>query len=150
MNAYARFGLFHGFTLFAALTAIAIVGCSSSDTSKPSQASKQTANLGAAAECAGKACGVDCTPPGSDEPFNCNASRHCVSVTSAADLACTTCPQFVGDCKQGDLPADLDGDGCIDGCKPAACPEFLGDCKLGDVPADLNGDGCIDGCRPAR
>ena len=36
--------------------------------------------------CEDKACGVDCTPQGSDEPFNCNASGECVA--AGADLGC--------------------------------------------------------------
>jgi hypothetical protein len=67
-------------------------------------------------ECAGKACGVDCTPAGSDEPFNCNNAGACVA--TGQPLFCKVCPEFLADCRQGDAPADLDGDGCIDGCKP--------------------------------
>jgi hypothetical protein len=66
-------------------------------------------------ECSGKACGVDCSPSGSDEPFNCNAAGQCVSAGHA--LGCKQCPEFLADCIQGQVPADLDGDGCIDGCK---------------------------------
>jgi hypothetical protein len=33
----------------------------------------------ASSVCGGKACGVDCTPEGSDEPFNCNAAGECVA-----------------------------------------------------------------------
>lgn len=36
--------------------------------------------------CAGKACGADCSPPGSDEPFNCNAAGACV--VSGSELSC--------------------------------------------------------------
>ncbi len=69
-----------------------------------------------APECDGRACGADCSPPGSDEPFNCNAAHQCVA--TGAPLACKACPEFLGDCRVGDEPADLDGDGCIDGCRP--------------------------------
>jgi hypothetical protein len=96
--------------------------------------------------CAAKACGVDCTPRGSDEPFNCNRAGECV--VTGQPLECQACPDFLADCRQGDVPADLDGDGCLDGCKPISCPPFLPDCRQGDVPADLDGDGCLDGCKP--
>jgi hypothetical protein len=38
---------------------------------------------GAASACEGKACGADCTPEGSDEPFNCNVSGSCVATGQA-------------------------------------------------------------------
>lgn len=69
-----------------------------------------------APECAGKACGVDCTPNGSDEPFNCNSSGQCVA--TGTPLNCKVCPEFLADCRQGDAPADTDGDGCVDACRP--------------------------------
>ena len=65
--------------------------------------------------CAGKRCGVDCSPAGSDEPFSCNAASACVPTPVEND--CKKCPEFLGDCIEGQLPADRDGDGCIDGCK---------------------------------
>jgi hypothetical protein len=40
-------------------------------------------------------------------------------VAAGQPLDCKKCPEFHGDCMQGHVPADLDGDGCIDGCKPA-------------------------------
>lgn len=66
-------------------------------------------------ECSGKVCGADCSAPGSDEPFNCNQAGQCV--VNTGQKLCGVCPEFVGDCREGDVPADLDGDGCIDGCK---------------------------------
>lgn len=69
-----------------------------------------------APECAGKACGVDCTPAGSDEPFNCNSSGQCVA--TGTPLNCKVCPEFLADCIQGEAPADTDGDGCVDACRP--------------------------------
>jgi len=64
--------------------------------------------------CSGKVCGADCSPAGSDEPFNCNQAGQCVA--NEGQRLCA-CPEFVGDCRAGEAPADLDGDGCIDGCK---------------------------------
>ena len=147
--------------LAAVVTAVA-VGCGGR-TDEPTTASETNANQGAASqagtsggdaggataskECSGKACGVDCSPAGSDEPFNCNSAGRCVAAGAA--LGCTkTCAPFVGDCIKGEEPADFDGDGCIDGCKPKACPPFLADCRQGEEPADLDGDGCTDGCKP--
>ncbi|MBS2014295.1 MAG: hypothetical protein JST00_15520 [Deltaproteobacteria bacterium] len=65
--------------------------------------------------CENKACGVDCSPPGSDEPFACNVKGECVA--TGTPLACA-CPDFLADCRQGEGPADTDGDGCIDACRP--------------------------------
>lgn len=149
--------------LAAVVTAVA-VGCGGR-TDEPTTASETNANQGASSqggtgaggagakgataskECSGKACGVDCSPAGSDEPFNCNSAGRCVAAGAA--LGCTkTCAPFVGDCIKGEEPADFDGDGCIDGCKPKACPPFLADCRQGEEPADLDGDGCTDGCKP--
>jgi hypothetical protein len=99
-------------SFFAAAAALVAVGCSGriepSSTTAPSNQ-----NLTADQQCAGKACGSDCSPTGSDEPFACSAGGKCVA--AGGDLACKP---FLGDCRQGDGPADLDGDGCIDGCKP--------------------------------
>jgi len=68
--------------------------------------------------CEGKACGADCTPSGSDEPFNCNATGACVSAGNA--LSCqeeqVDCPEFLGDCVAGDVPS-YDARGCRIGCK---------------------------------
>jgi hypothetical protein len=33
-----------------------------------------------------------------------------------------------------------------DGGAPTTCPEFVGECTIDTGPADLDGDGCIDGC----
>jgi hypothetical protein len=71
-----------------------------------------------------------------------------------AGWTCCICPEFLGECTLGTLPADLNGDGCIDGClaeapskvKSDACPEFVGDCLHGEHLVDANGDGCVDGC----
>ena len=144
MNASTRQGFFHRSAFLAVSAAIAVVGCSSSPSSKPSTVNNESAGLAApkcpefladcrqgdvpadadgdgcidsceSIACSGKACGSDCSPTGSDEPFNCNAAGQCVA--NGGDIACRQCPPFLGDCKQGNVPADLDGDGCIDGCK---------------------------------
>ena len=110
------------------LSALTFFGCSSAPSGS------HTANQGSAVAtsdggcapapepaCSGKVCGADCTPTGSDEPFNCNAAGQCVS--AGHDLQCAPqaggCPEFLGDCIAGEVPTDHDGDGCIDGCGPA-------------------------------
>ena len=110
--------------------------------------------------CTGKACGTDCSPSGSDEPFNCNARGQCVA--TGADLGCAPpkCPEFLGDCREGDGPADLDGDGCIDGCKTLRCTgKACGtDCSPAgsDEPFNCNARGqCVAtgaelGCAPPK
>lgn len=153
-------------SLGVAVTLVAI-GCGGKADEPTTSASETNANEGAqtsggsasgtsggsgsstaSKECANKACGVDCTPEGSDEPFNCNSAGRCVATGQALGCAPKVCAPFVGDCIKGMEEADLDGDGCIDGCKPKSCPPFLGDCRQGDEPADLDGDGCTDGCKP--
>ena len=152
------FSLPVSFSCLAAVVALAVVGCGGRSEEPSSHSSETNASQGAASngpakpsptaakECSGKACGVDCTPAGSDEPFNCNSAGQCVATGQA--LGCKACPEFLGDCIMGEEPADFDGDGCRDGCKPKSCPPFLGDCRQGDEPADLDGDGCTDGCKP--
>lgn len=131
-------------------TSASETNASESSKSGQSGGAGSTGSGGAAVskECAGKACGVDCTPPGSDEPFNCNSAGQCLATGQALGCGTKTCLPFVGDCIKGQEPADLDGDGCIDGCKPKSCPPFLADCRAGEEPADLDGDGCTDGCKP--
>lgn len=120
-------------TLFAAAL-VASTACSSStpDTRAPGGSSSNLEGSAGADVCSGKACGVDCTPSGSDEPFNCNASGQCVSAGN--DLGCK-CPEFVGDCTAGTAPADRDGDGCVDGCAP--------------VSRECSGKACGVDCTPA-
>lgn len=110
--------------------------------------------------CANKACGVDCTPAGSDEPFSCNSARKCVATGEA--LGCKACPEFLGDCTAGTAPADSNGDGCIDTCKPVAnacAGKVCGqDCSApgSDEPFSCNSAGqCVAtgaalGCAPPR
>jgi hypothetical protein len=58
------------------------------------------------------------------------------------------CPEIAPVCPAGEVPADLDGDGCALECKPVACPPVWPLCSPGEVPADLDGDGCALECKP--
>ena len=62
----------------------------------------------------------------------------------------TACAPFVGDCAMGSAPADYDGDGCIDGCKPSACSPVIIDCAPGLTLVDTDGDGCGDTCKGVK
>ena len=120
MTASSEFRFVSRSAFSMALIGIASVACASKTATPSSAENDQNAGLVASAECAGKACGSDCSPPGSDEPFNCTSTGRCAATPSAAELACKACAPFVGDCKSGEAPADLDGDGCVDGCKPTS------------------------------
>jgi len=99
------------------VTAVAIgAGCTSEVSPLANEQTATKSNKAtASAACEGKACGVDCSPAGSDEPFSCTAAGACVSTPVEND--CKKCPEFLGDCIKGQSPADADGDGCIDSCK---------------------------------
>ena len=56
----------------------------------------------------------------------------------------TTCSPAT--CAEGSVPADFDGDGCLESCKPVACPPVIVTCPEGQRPADLDGDGCALEC----
>jgi hypothetical protein len=103
------------FVTAAALATLGAVGCSGEIAPQAPNGNTQS-GVNASSVCAAKACGVDCTPAGSDEPFNCNLDGACVA--AGQPLSCKVCAEFLGDCQKGDEPADLDGDGCIDGCRP--------------------------------
>jgi hypothetical protein len=108
------------FALLTFVAALAVTGCSSVT---PASGLETRANgLSAASSnvCHAKACGADCTPAGSDEPFNCDAMGQCIATGQplGCEAGAGACPEFLGDCITGHLPADLDGDGCIDGCAP--------------------------------
>lgn len=102
---------------FAALVGIAAFGCGAK-TEEPVGTPTNESGVVGQGPCANRACGVDCTPAGADEPFHCNSVGKCVATGEA--LGCTACPAFLGDCPAGTAPADGDGDGCIDTCKPVA------------------------------
>lgn len=110
------------FTLASLLSlgVVAITGCSSA-TATPDSPSEGVEGLtaGRSPSCSGKACGVDCSAAGSDEPFNCNSAGRCVA--TGQPLGCGdagACPEFLGDCIAGETAVDRNGDGCIDGCAP--------------------------------
>jgi hypothetical protein len=148
----------------ASSIAVALFGCAGKTTSPPDSSEARLSGSSASNACANKACGVDCTPPGSDEPFNCNAQGKCVY--GGEQLGCgapTTSPECAGkacgvDCTPAgsEEPFNCNAQGkCVYGgeqlgCKAKQCPEFLGDCIKGTAPADLDGDGCIDGCAPTK
>lgn len=159
------------FASFAAVSLLAAVGCSGkTDGPTPSTGSGQSSVNGSepaadgggapsTSTCATKVCGADCTPPGSDEPFACNASGQCIA-NSAAAFDCATVPACSGkvcgaDCSPpgSDEPFNCNQAGqCVanEGQRLCACPEFVGDCRAGEAPADLDGDGCIDGCKAVK
>ena len=106
---------------FATLASLALLGALAGCGSATPATNAETGANGLTGEpspqCSAKACGVDCTPAGSDEPFNCNASGRCVA--TGQPLGCkAACPAFLGDCAAGTTAADRDGDGCVDGCAP--------------------------------
>lgn len=71
-----------GSFLFALL---AVLGCSEESKQTPTTQSADAKVDAAPNPCAKKACGVDCTPAGSDEPFNCNAAGACVAAGQPLD-----------------------------------------------------------------
>jgi hypothetical protein len=73
------FGLVSSLPLLA-IAALAVVACAGTDDPASSESSIVDGR------CLDKACGADCTPPGSDEPFNCSASGRCLA--AGAPLAC--------------------------------------------------------------
>lgn len=104
-------------TAIALLGVLALAGCAST---APTPAAQNSANLTdePSPECSNKACGVDCTAAGSDEPFNCNADGRCVATGQELSCEAKTCPEILPVCEAGTRPADTDGDGCVDGCAP--------------------------------
>lgn len=141
------------FAAIAALGACArdqiAVGGGSNQQSTPSNA------------CAGKACGADCTPSGSEEPSSCNMAGECVAARSA--LGCTSSsPVGVdsgGPVKDCSSPVK-EGDACADeGLQCAQAPETWVFCTCSDGQFDCNGninpickDGVVDisGCPDDR
>lgn len=115
MRSSFRFSLSIATLSFAALVAI---GCGAKTTEPTHDTPTTESGVTGQNPCANKACGVDCTPEGSDEPFNCNSAGKCVATGEA--LGCKQCPAFLGDCPAGTAPADSNGDGCIDSCKAVA------------------------------
>jgi hypothetical protein len=75
--------------------------------------------------------------------------EHCRLHPGAAECREPVCAQFVGDCMYGP-PADSDGDGCPDTCRPGdggrACVELAVYCAPGSHPADIDGDSCALEC----
>ncbi len=119
MNASPRFS-FASLLVLSALGLAAVTGCSS-DPSAPAPAetagnqSSSSTSTPRDPSCVGKLCGADCSPAGSDEPFNCTYAGACLA--TPVELDCKKCPEFLADCAKGQSPADADGDGCIDSCK---------------------------------
>ena len=74
--------------------------------------------IGCKSPCAGKACGVDCTPEGSDEPFNCSAAGQCVA--AGATLGCVEVCSNPEGCKP---PSPCDGKACGVDCTPEGSDE---------------------------
>ncbi len=73
----------------------------------------------------------------------------------AADNTCVirietpepVCAAIAVECREGFVPADLDGDGCDLECAAIACPDVAPPrCPEGE-PIDLDGDGCALECR---
>ena len=57
------------------------------------------------------------------------------------------CAAIAVECREGFVPADLDGDGCERECAAIACPDVAPPrCPEGG-PIDLDGDGCALECR---
>lgn len=137
MTLRARFAL-PAFALFTVVSACAGKTETSTSTVEPSVVPEEDAGSGPAPEptCTGKACGVDCTPAGSDEPFNCNAAGQCVA--TGAPLGCepTSCVGKIcgQDCSppDSDEPFNCDAAGkCVvngtgGACGPATSPECAG------------------------
>jgi hypothetical protein len=100
---------------------LALVACRSEDGAPASSDTDFTE----ASACEGKTCGVDCTPKGSDEPFNCNAAGKCVA--AGEPLAC--------EAKDGKEESDAcSGKACGVDCTP----------KGGDEPFNCNAAGkCV-------
>ena len=96
--------------------------------------SSASGQSGASTECTGKVCGQDCSPPGSDEPFNCTGDGQCVT-------------GFVGDCTgvvTGGA-AGVGGGGASQACIGKVCGQ---DCSPpgSDEPFNCTGDGqCVTG-----
>lgn len=49
------------------------------------------------------------------DPDATGARGECVA--TGQPLGCKACPEFVGDCIAGERATDVDGDGCVDGCR---------------------------------
>ncbi len=124
MNASVRtFSLSSTALAFLSVLAAAAAGCGATQNAPSDTDSEELRR----SRCVNKACGADCTPRGSDEPFNCNAAHQCVA--AGADLGCSP-PKCAGkacgaDCSNpgDDEPSFCNSAGkCVSTGTPITCP----------------------------
>jgi hypothetical protein len=131
-----------------ALSTVPLVACSTSD-DVGSRDVQSSSSSKAAEACSKKVCGADCTPAGSDEPFNCDAVGKCVA--AGQPLGC-----------EPNAPDACAGKACGVDCTPAGSDEpfncdAVGKCVATGQPLRCEagtvdpcaGKACGSNCTPA-
>ena len=70
------------------------------------------------------------------------SATACLSEDTSETGSPISCPAIAIECEEGNVPTDVDGDGCALECAPVVCPEIAPDCGVGETPVDADGDGC--------